>query len=48
VISAPRKELVVIPGGGHNAFILHSQRFLDELNTRVRPLAVNNRVVTPP
>jgi pimeloyl-ACP methyl ester carboxylesterase len=42
VISAPRKELVVIPGGGHNAFILHSQRFLDELNTRVRPLAVNN------
>ena len=41
-ISAPRKELVVIPGGGHNAFILHSGRFLDELNARVRPLAENN------
>jgi pimeloyl-ACP methyl ester carboxylesterase len=41
-ISAPRKELVVIPGGGHNAFILHSDRFLEELNARVRPLAVRN------
>jgi pimeloyl-ACP methyl ester carboxylesterase len=38
-ISAPRKALVVLPGGGHNAFILQSQRFLDELNARVRPLA---------
>jgi pimeloyl-ACP methyl ester carboxylesterase len=38
-ISAPRKALVVFPGGGHNAFILQSQRFLDELNARVRPLA---------
>jgi pimeloyl-ACP methyl ester carboxylesterase len=41
-ISAPRKALVVIPGGGHNAFILHSQRFLDELNARVRPLAAGD------
>jgi pimeloyl-ACP methyl ester carboxylesterase len=41
-ISAPRKVLVVIPGGGHNAFILYSQRFLDELNARVRPLAAAN------
>jgi pimeloyl-ACP methyl ester carboxylesterase len=41
-ISAPRKALVVIPGGGHNAFILHSQRFLEELNARVRPLAAGN------
>jgi pimeloyl-ACP methyl ester carboxylesterase len=40
-ISAPRKALVVLPGGGHNAFILQSQRFLDELNARVRPLAAN-------
>jgi pimeloyl-ACP methyl ester carboxylesterase len=41
-ISAPHKALVLIPGGGHNAFILHSQRFLDELNARVRPLAAGN------
>ena len=41
-ISAPQKALVVIPGGGHNAFVLHSQRFLDELNARVRPLAVGD------
>jgi pimeloyl-ACP methyl ester carboxylesterase len=46
-ISAPRKTLVVIPGGGHNAFILHSQRFLDELNARVRPLAVGSRSLAP-
>jgi pimeloyl-ACP methyl ester carboxylesterase len=45
-ISAPRKELVVIPGGGHNAFILHSGRFLDELNTRVRPLAQSDTRVS--
>jgi pimeloyl-ACP methyl ester carboxylesterase len=42
-ISAPRKALVVIPGGGHNAFILHNERFLEELNARVRPLAINSR-----
>ncbi len=46
-ISAPCKALVVIPGGGHNAFILHSRRFLDELNTRVRPLAVSSRSSAP-
>ncbi len=39
-ISAPRKALVVIPGGGHNAFIFFSERFLTELNARVRPLAL--------
>jgi len=39
-LSAPRKALVVIPGGGHNAFIFYSQRFLAELNARVRPLAL--------
>jgi pimeloyl-ACP methyl ester carboxylesterase len=46
-ISAPGKALVVIPGGGHNAFILHSQRFLDELNARVRPLAIGSRSSVP-
>jgi pimeloyl-ACP methyl ester carboxylesterase len=39
-ISAPRKALVIIPGGGHNAFIFFSARFLAELNARVRPLAL--------
>jgi pimeloyl-ACP methyl ester carboxylesterase len=39
-ISAPRKALVVIKGGGHNAFIFYSQRFLAELDARVRPLAL--------
>jgi pimeloyl-ACP methyl ester carboxylesterase len=42
-ISAPRKALVIIPGGGHNAYILHSERFLDELNARVRPLALSSQ-----
>lgn len=46
-ISAPRKALVLIPGGGHNAFILHSQRFLDELNARVRPLAISSQLSGP-
>lgn len=46
-ISAPRKALVVIPGGGHNAYILHSQCFLDELNARVRPLAISSRSSAP-
>jgi pimeloyl-ACP methyl ester carboxylesterase len=43
-ISAPRKALAVIPGGGHDAYILLSQRFLEELSARVRPLAS----ATPP
>jgi pimeloyl-ACP methyl ester carboxylesterase len=46
-ISAPRKALVVIPGGGHNAYILDSGRFLHELNTRVRPLAVDSQSSAP-
>jgi pimeloyl-ACP methyl ester carboxylesterase len=47
-ISAPRKALVEIPGGGHNAFILHSREFLDELNTQVRPLALGSQSTTGP
>lgn len=39
-IVAPRKELVVFAGGGHNAYYYYSDRFLEELNARVRPLAV--------
>lgn len=40
-ITAPRLELVLIPGAGHNAFYFFSDRFLQELNARVRPLALN-------
>jgi pimeloyl-ACP methyl ester carboxylesterase len=42
-IDAPRKDLVMFPGGGHNAFYYFSTRFLQELNTRVRPLAIAAR-----
>jgi len=42
-IEAPRKELAVIPGGGHNSFYGYSGQFLDTLVTRVRPLAVDAR-----
>lgn len=38
-ISAPRKEFVVIPGGGHFAVWSHANIFLKEMITRVRPLA---------
>ena len=38
-ISAPQKELVLLSGGGHNAYYFLSARFLEELNVRVRPLA---------
>jgi pimeloyl-ACP methyl ester carboxylesterase len=39
-ITAPRKELVPFPGGGHNAFYFMSDGFLRELLARVRPLAM--------
>jgi pimeloyl-ACP methyl ester carboxylesterase len=38
-VKAPRSELVLFPGGGHNAFYFLSERFLQELDARVRPLA---------
>ena len=38
-ITAPRKELVLIPGAGHNAIATKSDEFLVLLNQRVRPLA---------
>lgn len=40
-VKAPRSERVLFPGGGHNAFFYFSDRFLEELNARVRPLALN-------
>jgi pimeloyl-ACP methyl ester carboxylesterase len=38
-ITAPRKELVLIPGAGHNAIATKSDEFLTLLIQRVRPLA---------
>ncbi|HEV2703212.1 MAG TPA: alpha/beta hydrolase [Steroidobacteraceae bacterium] len=43
-ITAPRKELILFPGGGHNAFVYFSEDFLKELVTRVRPLALASAV----
>ena len=41
-IKALRKEFVVIKGGGHFAVFIHSDRFLQNMLERVRPLAVAN------
>jgi pimeloyl-ACP methyl ester carboxylesterase len=41
-IKAPRKEFVAIKGGGHFAVFMRSDQFLQELITRVRPLAVSH------
>jgi pimeloyl-ACP methyl ester carboxylesterase len=38
-ISSPRKEMVIIPGGGHNVAITMSVEFLKLLVDRVKPLA---------
>ena len=39
-MKAPQKEFVAIKGGGHFAVFMRSDQFLQELVTRVRPLAV--------
>ena len=38
-ISAPQKESVKLPAGGHFAVFTHPDEFLKEMNSRVRPLA---------
>jgi len=38
-INAPHKEMVLLEGGGHFAFLSMSDRFLKELVTHVRPYA---------
>ena len=40
LIRAPQKEFVPIEGGGHFAVFMRSDRFLQELVSRVRPLAL--------
>lgn len=39
-ITAPAKQMVVIPGGGHMAMVAMAEDFRRELVTHVRPLAV--------
>ena len=41
-IKAPRKEFVAIKGAGHFAVFVCSNQFLQELVTRVRPLAIGH------
>ena len=40
-LDAPQKEFVMLPAGGHFAVFTHSKDFLNEMNSRVRPLAVH-------
>jgi pimeloyl-ACP methyl ester carboxylesterase len=42
-IISPRKEMVIIPGGGHNVAITMSGEFLKLLVDRVKPLALESR-----
>jgi pimeloyl-ACP methyl ester carboxylesterase len=46
-IQSPHKEFVAIQGAGHFAVFMHSDQFLEELLTRVRPLAVKDRTQLP-
>jgi pimeloyl-ACP methyl ester carboxylesterase len=39
-LSAPRKDFLMLPAGGHFAVFTHPESFLKEMNSRVRPLAV--------
>lgn len=40
LLSAPHKEIVLFPGVGHHAVEVSGDRFLQELNAHVRPLAL--------
>lgn len=44
LIAAPRKELVLFEGVGHHAVEVAGEKFLAELNARVRPLAQQSLV----
>ena len=39
-IRAPKKELILIPHSGHFAFMTASDKFLEALTTKVRPVAI--------
>jgi pimeloyl-ACP methyl ester carboxylesterase len=42
-INAPQKEFVMLNAGGHFAVFTHPDEFLNEMNSRVRPLALAPR-----
>lgn len=39
-VKAPKKELILIPNAGHFAFMSTSDKFLEALATKVRPVAI--------
>jgi pimeloyl-ACP methyl ester carboxylesterase len=39
-IKAPKKELILIPNAGHFAFMTASDKFLESLTAKVRPVAI--------
>jgi pimeloyl-ACP methyl ester carboxylesterase len=39
-LSAPQKQFVMLPAGGHFAVFTHAEAFVAEMNSRVRPLAM--------
>lgn len=39
-IKSPKKELILIPNAGHFAFMTASDRFLEALTSKVRPVAI--------
>ncbi len=41
-ITAPQKQLVLIPDGGHNVVVTKSDEFLNLLVQGVRPLAIQS------
>jgi pimeloyl-ACP methyl ester carboxylesterase len=41
-INAPQKDFLLLPVGGHFAVFTHSEDFLKEMNSRVRPLALRS------
>lgn len=42
-INAPHKEMVLLKGGGHFAFLSMADRFLEELVIRVRPMVMKQQ-----
>jgi len=39
-IKAPKKEVILIPNAGHFAFMTASDKFLESLTSKVRPVAL--------
>lgn len=48
LLQAPHKEIVLFPNVGHHAVEVSGERFLSELNQRVRPLTIPTAAESPP